>query len=249
VGTKTSILAFADGEIASLLRDPVAPDPMATQRQVRRLNPGREPVPIAQVGLAECTYPKSGVMFGSVRPGLELYTAGDLMNDYPSSLPRHVLDAADGRRVVVHFMHSVVDWLAFAVWENGTIVRSLSVAPDTGVLEDIGERFAWEEEFWAGAHPVDASGEEPYPLPFHPLELGERALRGLFGFVMEGLPGDPEVEEIDPFAVPMLGFRLTEPEPEPKREPRKRRGLLAKFGLVPGLSGSWLGSSGLGSSG
>ena len=47
---------------------------------------------------------------------------------------------------------------------------------------------------------------------------------------MEGLPGDPEVEEIDPFTVPMLGFRLARSEPEPVR----RRGLLARFGLALG---------------
>ncbi|WP_435819766.1 DUF6928 family protein [Micromonospora taraxaci] len=28
--------------------------------------------------------------------------------------------------------------------------------------------------------------EDPYPLPFHPLGLGEQALRALFGFIIEG---------------------------------------------------------------
>ncbi|MGW3628080.1 DUF6928 family protein, partial [Streptomyces sp. NPDC000880] len=29
-------------------------------------------------------------------------------------------------------MHSVVDWLAFAVWEDGRLIRSLSLSPDDG---------------------------------------------------------------------------------------------------------------------
>jgi hypothetical protein len=38
----------------------------------------------------------------------------------------HLIAAAAGRRVVLHAMHSVVDWLAFAVWEDGRLLRSLS---------------------------------------------------------------------------------------------------------------------------
>jgi hypothetical protein len=40
--------------------------------------------------------------------------------------------------------------------------------------------------------------EPPYPLPFHPLELAEDALRALFGFNYEGVtnPGDPVLESI-----------------------------------------------------
>jgi hypothetical protein len=45
-------------------------------------------------------------------------------------------------------------------------------------------------------------------LPFHPLELGEEALRGLFGFVVEGRP-DPD--DIDAETVSLRGFRVTDP--------------------------------------
>jgi hypothetical protein len=48
----------------------------------------------------------------------------------------------------------------------------------------------------------------PYPLPFHPLALGEEALRALFGFVIEGRP-DPA--DLDPEEVPLHGFRVTDP--------------------------------------
>ena len=45
-----------------------------------------------------------------------------------------------------------------------------------------------------------------YTLPFHPLELGEQALKNFFGFALEGRP-DPLC--IDPFKVHLMGFRLT----------------------------------------
>jgi hypothetical protein len=49
-------------------------------------------------------------------------------------------------------------------------------------------------------------GEEPYPLPFHPLQLGEDALRGLFGFVLEG---EPAADDVDIRAVRLLGYTIT----------------------------------------
>ncbi|MFJ9730973.1 DUF6928 family protein [Streptomyces sp. NPDC101171] len=60
----------------------------------------------------------------------------------PSELPEHLVAASAGRRLVLHAMHSVVDWLAFAVWEDGRLVRSLSLSPDSGVILhplDLGE--------------------------------------------------------------------------------------------------------------
>ena len=112
----------------------------------------------------------------------------------------------------MHGMHSVVDWLCFAVWEDGELVRSLSLSPDSGIMENIGQPYAFELPFWAGEHPVTPvpgwPDQGPYPLPFHPLVLGEQALRALFGFVIEGMP---EPADIDAEAVAMRGFRVTDP--------------------------------------
>lgn len=85
-------------------------------------------------------------------------------------------------------MHSVVDWFAFAVWRAGQLERSLSLSPDSGVLEDIGAKMAFELPYWAGEHPaVDANDEDDvYPFPFHPLDLGEAALAEFFGYQLEG---------------------------------------------------------------
>lgn len=114
---------------------------------------------------------------------------------------------ARGRAVTVHAMHSVVDWFAFAVWRDGTLVRALSASPDAGVLEDIGQRLPFEEPYWRGEHRVEGGegeDEDAYPLPFHPLELGEAALGALFGYHLEG-PVDETL--LDPETIPLMRFK------------------------------------------
>jgi hypothetical protein len=57
---------------------------------------------------------------------------------YADGLAPDLIDEGKGRRTILHAMHSVVDWLAFAVWEDNRLIRSLSLAPDGGIIEDIG---------------------------------------------------------------------------------------------------------------
>ncbi len=151
----------------------------------------------------------------------------------PSQLPQRFLDAARGRTLVLHAMHSVVDWLAFALWRDGVLIRSLSVSPGGGIQEDIGERLEFELPFWAGERPVEidpAWGEDqdPYPLPFHPLELGEEALRALFGFVIEGWQ-DPE--DVDAQEIPVHGFHLVDPDgPTLEQREAERQAVIEQMG-------------------
>jgi hypothetical protein len=68
----------------------------------------------------------------------------------------------------------------------------------------------FEVPYWAGEYPVndeeeedvEVAEEDAYPLPFHPLELGEEALNAFFGFRLEGIP-----TAIEPFEIPLAGFR------------------------------------------
>lgn len=99
-------------------------------------------------------------------------------------------------------MISRVDSLSFAVWEDGSLKRALSVSPD-GIDEDIGSPLQFEESYWAGAHPLlDAEGnKEEYPLPFHPLELADAALVERFGYSLE------DDSPLDPDSIPLMRFR------------------------------------------
>lgn len=70
----------------------------------------------------------------------------------------------------LHAMHSVVDWFAFGVGQDGQLQRSLSLLPDNGILENFGPKLPFEEPYWNGQHPAVAPGEDPgdCPMPFHP---------------------------------------------------------------------------------
>ena len=108
--------------------------------------------------------------------------------DRPSTLDHRYIAAAGRGTVTLHAMHSVVDWFAFAQWSDGKLVRSLSLSPGSGVIEDIGAKLLFEEPYWAGEHPaVDPEDDDQeYPFQFHPLELGEAALNALLGYQIEG---------------------------------------------------------------
>ncbi|MBD2898305.1 hypothetical protein amrb99_72720 [Actinomadura sp. RB99] len=211
MGAKTGLLVYADGDVGGILRAAPAPDRDATAALLDRLYPGWSVQEDKPSTLGDGCYPPYGTTYATSLPGLDIVCDQRVMLGEPSRLPARLVEAGAGRRLVLHAMHSVVDWLAFAVWEDGRLVRSLSLSPDNGVIENIGEPFPFEAPYWAGEHPVPHDPvwtEEPYPLPFHPLDLGEDALRGLLGFVLEG---EVRPDDADPHEVELLGFRLTDP--------------------------------------
>ncbi|MEV0135317.1 hypothetical protein AB0H83_43560 [Dactylosporangium sp. NPDC050688] len=210
MGAKTALLAFTDGELRPSLRGAVRSDPAEVIDLVRGLHPGYEVTAIGDGSLGDDVYPPDDTSYATVLAGAELFCDRRLICDRPSQLPDRLLEAGAGRRIVMHGMHSGSGWLCFAVWENGDLVRSLSVSPDGGIGENIGEPYQFELPYRAGAHPVKpmVPGDGPYPLPFHPLELGEMALRALFGFILEGRP---HPDDVDPFEVHLHGFRVADP--------------------------------------
>jgi hypothetical protein len=215
MGAKTAILAYADGDAREVLRGRPTLDRAAALGLVGRVFPGRI-VEQVFVGSLDDGYPEEGVANVGCFPGLEVICERNLQVDPPSQLDRRLVEASAGRRLYLHMMHSVVDWAAFALWEDTRLVRSLSAWPDGGIVENIGAQLAFEAPFWAGERPavIDPDPDEPpYPLPFHPLELGEEALRWFFGFVYEG---EPRPGDLDPSEVALVGVRLG-PPPRPRR--------------------------------
>lgn len=212
MGAKTALLAFADGDIRPALRAAARGDQCQAEALIRAVHDGYSIEPIGDGTLFDDVYPPDDITYATVLPGAELLCHRRLVLDRPSELPHHLLKLGEGRRIIMHGMHSVVDWLAFAVWEDGKLVRSLSLSPDGGIQENIGEPYEFELLYWAGEHPVEPMpgwpNQDPYPLPFHPLELGEEALRYLFGFIIEGYP-DPN--DIDAETVHLYGYRVADP--------------------------------------
>jgi hypothetical protein len=202
MGAKTWIVAQCDGDLRAALAAHPAPDDAATAAWVAGLFPDRRFGAPRGADLAFTSPPDNTVVAGCF-DGLKIVISHEVALDRPSQLPAKFV-AAQGT-TVLHAMHSVVDWFAFAVWKEGQLQRAFSAAPDHGVIEDIGEPLAFEQPFLRGDHPAVDPADEPggYPLPFHPLEMGEAALGALFGFQLEGLP-DPRM--IEPEQVRMLRF-------------------------------------------
>ncbi|MDN3543030.1 MAG: DUF6928 family protein [Roseateles asaccharophilus] len=213
MGSKTCLLIQSQGDARQALATLPAPDEAATAGFVASLFPD---TPFLRPGEADLswTYVRDGLVLAGCSEGLRILVAAEVAIDEPSRLPPRFI-AAQGR-TILHSMNSVVDWLAFAVWEDGVLRRSLSVAPDGGVMEDLGERFAFELPYWQGAHPAGdpeeeaEEGGEPYPLPFHPLELGEVVLRELLGFQLEGAV-DPALPVQQPERIRLLRFEPARP--------------------------------------
>ncbi|MET8461500.1 DUF6928 family protein [Micromonospora zamorensis] len=182
---------------------------------IRRIHPECAVEPADDNTLLDGTYSSDDLTYATVLAGAELYCDRRLVLGRPSELPEHLCQAGAGRRIIMHGMHSVVDWLSFAVWEDGVLIRSLSLSPDGGIQENIGKPYDFELPYWAGEHAVEPvpgwHNQDPCPLPFHPLDLGEEALRALFGFSVEGRSAP---DDIDAEAVHLHGFRVTDPSGE-----------------------------------
>jgi hypothetical protein len=187
MGAKTWMLVYADADAREALGAKPPLDRETTQRLAGTLFPGEKLDPAGEGDLSDTCPPDNELYIGCF-PGVSVIAAKEFGIDYPSTLPQRFITAGGSGTIILHAMHSVVDWFAYAKWSNGKLLRSLSLSPDSGILEDIGERLPFEEPYWSGRHPaVDGDEEDAYPFPFHPLDLGEAALRELFGYQLEGL--------------------------------------------------------------
>ncbi len=190
------MLFYADGEVRPILQAAPRIDRAATRALVERLYPGASIVDTDDGDLHGGSHPADGLVYAACLPGLTVVCTGETMIDRPSKLPDRFHAEAGGRTLYLHAMDSGIDWFSYAVWTPaGELRRALSLSPDSGVLDDIGERLPFEAPFWAG---------EP-ALPPRPSEMADGALRALFGFAYAGahLSDDP-----DPRRVVLAGFAV-----------------------------------------
>ena len=203
MGAKTALLFYSTHNAMEVLRSKPKLDRGKARRLVARLYPDSTVDEVDDGDLESSAFPvrADGNLYIGVFPGLTVLATVDVAVDRPSQLDSRFIDAADGAAVMLHAMHSVNDWFAYGLWNGGVPTRLLSLSPDTGIIENIGAAEEFEEPYWFGEHPV----EDEYPLPFHPLELGEEALRALLGFNYEGyvLDDDPNLASIT-----LAGFRV-----------------------------------------
>jgi hypothetical protein len=154
-----------------------------------------------------CTNTRDEQVLAGCFPGLTIISATNFILEHPLQLSQHFLEHRTGRVVHLQAMHSTSDWFAFTMWQDGFPQRVLSLSPDTGIIEDIGPRLAFEQPYWEGKHPVvDRHNriDPDFPLPFHPMDLGRTALLTFWGFQIEGDPAD---EMIDTAQIPLMNYR------------------------------------------
>jgi hypothetical protein len=206
MGAKTWMLVSASGSVKEELAGNPELDREGALELAGKLFP-RETLTPGPDGDLSFTSPPDDELYVGRFGSVSVVAAKEFGVDCPSQLDPSFLAAASAPRVYLHAMHSVVDWFAYAVWQDGRLVRSLSLSPDDGVIEDIGPRLPFEEPYWSGQHPAVDPEEEPegYPFPFHPLDLGEAALRELFGYQIEGLVNAPGLLKTENF--PLLSFK------------------------------------------
>jgi hypothetical protein len=205
MGAKTWMLVYSSGNVSELLRGTPILDRPASLALAKKLFPEHSLNPQDDVDLS-FTCPRGKSLFIACYPGVTIIAAKEFAIDYPSQIPTKFLDPKLGNTLYFHAMHSVVDWFAYAIWKEGKLLRSLSLSPDSGVLEDLGPRLSFEEPYWNGQHPAldpeeDASA---YPLVFHPLDLGEAALLEFFGYQLEG---EIDPTQIEPSQIPLMCFK------------------------------------------
>jgi hypothetical protein len=204
MGAKTWMLVYAERNAREALQRRPSLDRDATATFAATLFPEEKLEPLSDGSLSYTCPPDNELCIGCFS-GVSIVAAKEFGIDYPSKLLPRFIEAGGTGSVSLHAMHSVVDWFAYAQWINGKLTRSLSLSPDSGVLEDIGAKLAFEEPYWAGQHPaVDDEEADAYPFPFHPLELGEAALAELFGYQLEGMP-DPRLFEPD--TIPLVRYQ------------------------------------------
>lgn len=208
MGAKTWMLVYSNGDAKRCLASRPQLDRARTEQLARKIFPG-ERLKAQSDGALEYTCPADNEILIGCFPGVSVVAASEFGIDYPSRLPMRFVSAGGYGTVTLHAMHSVVAWFAFAQWKNGRLIRSLSLSPDSGILEDVGTRYPFEIPYWSGEHPVETEDEEcTYPFPFHPLDLGEAALAEFFGYQLEG---DIRFCMFDPQSIPLMRFNRLRP--------------------------------------
>ncbi len=202
MGAKAWFAVYSNGDPKQVLTNAPVLDVAATRAFLARMFPDQSVEDLGETTLFDLDPRKREIRAG-VYGDLAILAHEGFAKDKPSVIPRAMLAGAAFETTYVHATHSMLDWCAFSQWKNGELVRSLSLAPDNGIIENIGQPMPFEAPFWNGEYAMD--DEDEYPLPFHPLDLSEAALATNVGF---GFEGDPNTWVCDPAEIPILSFNL-----------------------------------------
>lgn len=199
VGFKIAVIAYTEATSRLDLRRPVL-DRELTDSIVGKLFPRTAYAEHGEVSLIEGGFPERGELNVGAFEGGALIATRDAYLFNPSKLNHRYLKAATADTVVLLTQRPFYDMFAYARWVHGSMIRSISVNPVGRVREDVGTPEPFELPFWNGDHPADGD----YPLPFHPLDMSDAALRSVLGLWYED---PPDLGLKPPEDVPLRAYR------------------------------------------
>ena len=202
MGAKTWMLVHANTNVAETLSGSPPLDRDATLLLAASLFSKYKLEPIGEGDISFTCPPNNEVHIGCF-PGVSILAAKEFAIDYPSKLLASFVSPEHGGTVYLHAMHSVVDWFAFAQWVNGCLIRSLSGLPTAAFWKISANGYPLKSRF-APAKIQSPVTVVRYPLPFHPLEMGEAALKEFFGYQLEGFGDAPPLQ---PESIPLVKFK------------------------------------------
>jgi hypothetical protein len=200
------MLVYANGDPKEILKREPRLNREISIQLAHTLFPSNKFMPIEDGNLRFTPPPKNRLYIGSF-PGMTVVSSDSLALAYPSRLPHALINADLGNTLYLFVMHSVAEWFAYAIWKNGTLVRSLSVSGTEGrILEDIGPKQPFEELYWSEVHPLfsDTEKENYSPFHFNPLDLGNAAFKEYLGYQIEGYS---DSSHIDSEKIPLVGLQ------------------------------------------
>ncbi|MEM9476373.1 MAG: hypothetical protein AAGA71_13845 [Pseudomonadota bacterium] len=216
MGAKAWFIAYFDDDPKAVLGQAPTLDIDASRQLAERLFPDAN-LDELEPGTLDLLNPERRQVFVGDYGGLRIVAHDELSGDYPSRVKARWLDPDLGQTAYLHATHSVVDWFAYGQWRQGTLVRALSVSPDGGVQEQIGDPLPFEQPFWDGEADEDGFDtdddmemDDAELIPFHPLDMSDAALLVHLGFQFEGHPQD---WVCDPMEIPIARFSIKRNRP------------------------------------
>jgi len=219
MGMKALLVAVSGG----LPRQDLATHPLgsvdASRRAAEAVLPGLVGDQLPDGELAEYCYPYDGIYAGTFG-GTALVTSqhDELLSWVPPG---------GGRNAYRVYMQSVVSSASLSYWGADGTFRDFGGSLEDGPFTNIGQPLPFEVPFWAGQF-RDPNIAAEYPgghMPFHPMDLGEEALREFFGFVGEGTP---RADDLDAFEIGLHGFELLN-TPRQQKTSAKPGGLFSRL--------------------
>ncbi|MCD0444961.1 hypothetical protein LO763_15185 [Glycomyces sp. A-F 0318] len=205
MGAKAGLVHLGEGLPSAALRAALRPDLERSAELAATVLGGPVGADGTRVLTEEGVWPERGTICVAAWEASALIGYREIGPDRPSEIGAWIKAVSPTGSAHGVFMHSAVDYGAFAVWEGGELRRSISLAADAGTMEDTGDRYPFEAPFWTGARGLAHAPD--YPLPFHPLDLAEEALLAFFGF---GIERSPSTFTIDADTIELPAFRLKE---------------------------------------